>query len=143
MGERRFKRFADTRPGQKNAVPVGSFARVFRTVSWSESVRCETGHLVSEGEIMASRYFVRIQSIPEHTIEFIQNKWTKTLKLIIDGKEAARASCLLPGRRRLYGTLMHNGIPRSVVATSVPDRLLWTKDTIEIDGQALPLNEKN
>ena len=92
---------------------------------------------------MISRYFVRIHSTPEHTVEFVRNAWTRTLKLIIDGKEAAQASCLLPGHRQLTGMFVHNGIPRAVVATSLPYRWLWTKESIEIDGQPLALKETN
>jgi len=32
-----------------------------------------------------------------------------------------------------------NGVPLAVVAKSVPQRVLWTKDTIEVDGWALTL----
>jgi len=88
---------------------------------------------------MATRYLLKIHSVPEHTIEFIRNTFTKTLKLIIDGKEADRVSCLLPGQRTLRANFVHGGVPRGVVATSVPHRLLWTKETIEVDGQALTL----
>jgi hypothetical protein len=74
-----------------------------------------------------------------HTIEFVRNNWVKLLKLLIDGTEVTRGSCMLPGRRTLTATLEHNGVPYEVVARSVPERVLFTKDTIEIDGQLLPL----
>jgi hypothetical protein len=76
-----------------------------------------------------------------HTIELIRNNWVKTLKLLIDGQEVASKSCMLPGRITLTGTLEHNGVQHAVVARSVPRYLLWTKDTIEIDGNELPLTK--
>jgi hypothetical protein len=76
-----------------------------------------------------------------HTIELIRNNWNKTLRLLIDGKEVARASCLLPGRITLTGAVEHDGVQHAVVARSVPHRLLWTNDTIEVDGQPLTLTK--
>jgi hypothetical protein len=76
-----------------------------------------------------------------HTLELIRNNWVKTLVLLIDGEEVARGSCMLPGRLTLTGALEHNGARHEVVARSVPWRLLWTKDTIEVDGKALPLTK--
>jgi hypothetical protein len=74
-----------------------------------------------------------------HTIEFVRNNWIKSLKLLIDGIEVARGSCMFPGQRTLTATLEHNGVPYEVVARSVRERILFTKDTIEIDGRPLPL----
>ena len=76
-----------------------------------------------------------------HTVEFVRNNWTKTLTLLIDGKEAASASCMVPGRRTLTGALEHNGVSHAVVAESVPHRFLWTKATIAIDGTPLTLKK--
>jgi hypothetical protein len=74
-----------------------------------------------------------------HTVELIRNNWNKSLKLLIDGDEVARASCTFPGRRTLAGSLECNGVRHAVVATSVPYRLVLTKDTVEVDGSELPL----
>jgi hypothetical protein len=76
-----------------------------------------------------------------HTLELIRNNWVKTLVLRIDAQEVASESCMLPGRHTLTGALEHNGVRHEVVARSVPWRLLLTKDTIEIDGEALPLTK--
>ena len=61
------------------------------------------------------------------------------IELLIDGDEVARASCTFPGRRTLAGSLECNGVRHAVVATSVPYRLVLTKDTVEVDGSELPL----
>lgn len=74
-----------------------------------------------------------------HAIELIRNNWNKTLRLLIDGKEVDTTSCLLPGRFTLTGSLEHNGVRHIVVAKSIPRRVLWTQETIEVDGDALPL----
>jgi hypothetical protein len=74
-----------------------------------------------------------------HTIELVRNNWFKTLRLVIDGQVAARASCLLPRPITLTGTLEHGGATRPIVARSIPRFLLWTSDTIEVDGEALAL----
>jgi hypothetical protein len=74
-----------------------------------------------------------------HAIELVRNKWNKTLKLRIDGMEVDRASFLLPGRIRLIGRLVHDGLTRTVVADSVPHLLIFTRDTVSVDGEELPL----
>jgi hypothetical protein len=76
-----------------------------------------------------------------HTIEFIRNNWTKTLSLWIDGTQVAWGSCMLPWRITLTGTLEHAGVPHAVVARSVPRYVLWTTDTVEVDGNALALTK--
>lgn len=76
-----------------------------------------------------------------HTIELVRNNWNKTLTLRIDGREAASESCVFPGRITLNGTLEHDGAPRAVIARSVPRRLLWTVDTVEVDGEELALTK--
>jgi hypothetical protein len=73
-----------------------------------------------------------------HAIEFLWNNWNKTLRLVIDGEEVARELCLFPSRVTLTGSLEHNGVRHNVVARSIPDRLIFNKDTIEVDGGALP-----
>ena len=74
-----------------------------------------------------------------HTIELVRDNWVKTLTLRIDGRAVARASCLLPGRITLTGTLEHDGRTHAVFARSVPRKVLWTTDTIEVDGEELPV----
>jgi hypothetical protein len=76
-----------------------------------------------------------------HTIELVRNNWVKTLSLWIDGKEVARASCMLPWRITLTSTLAHDGVSHAVVARSVPRRLLWTTDTVEVNGKELALTK--
>jgi len=46
---------------------------------------------------------------------------------------------MLPWRIALTGTLVHDGVPHAVVARSVPRRLLWATDTVEVDGNTLSL----
>jgi hypothetical protein len=74
-----------------------------------------------------------------HTIELVRNNWNKTLKLVIDGEDVARESCLLPGRLTLRGALEHNGGAHAVVATSIPRRFVFIKETIAVDGSELPI----
>jgi len=76
-----------------------------------------------------------------HTLELIRNNWNKTLTLLIDGKEVAWESCVLPGRVTLTGVVEHGGVRHAVVVRSVPHRLLWTKDSIEVDGEPLTLTK--
>ena len=76
-----------------------------------------------------------------HTIELVRNNWNKTLRLLIDGKKVASASCMFPRRITLTGAVEHGGVQHAVVAKSVPHRLLWAKDTIEVDGQPLTLTK--
>jgi hypothetical protein len=76
-----------------------------------------------------------------HTIELIRNNWIKRLKLLIDGNQVDSASCMLLGRIMLTGTVEVHGVQHSVIAKSVPRCLLLTTDTIEIDGQALPVTK--
>lgn len=75
-----------------------------------------------------------------HTIELVRNNWNKTLKLLIDGREVASASRILPHDIALTGTFMHEGVQHSVVAKSTVQMPTAT-DTIEVDGQALPLSK--
>ncbi|MGI8553976.1 MAG: hypothetical protein ACR2PL_24800 [Dehalococcoidia bacterium] len=73
-----------------------------------------------------------------HTVELVRNNWDKTLRLRIDGHEVDCASRVLLHAITLTGTLEHRGVQHTVVAKSVT-RFPSTKDTIEIDGQALTL----
>jgi hypothetical protein len=75
-----------------------------------------------------------------HTIELVRNNWNKTLKLLIDGQEVACESRTLPHDILLSGTLEHNGVQHTVVAKSIV-HFPSTEDTIEIDGQTLPLTK--
>jgi hypothetical protein len=74
-----------------------------------------------------------------HTVELIRNNWNKTLMLLIDGEEAVSKSCMFPGHHTLTATVEHNGVRHSVVARSVPYRLVFTKDGVELDGTELPI----
>jgi hypothetical protein len=74
-----------------------------------------------------------------HAVELIRNNWNKTLKLLIDREEVASTSCMFPGHLTLTADLEHNGVRHTVVAKSVPYRIVFTKDTIAVDGRELPL----
>ena len=74
-----------------------------------------------------------------HTVELIRNKWFKTLSLWIDGKRVALELCVWPWPTTLTGSLEHDGVAHAVVARSVPRQILWTTDTVEVDGEALAL----
>jgi hypothetical protein len=74
-----------------------------------------------------------------HVLELIRNNWDKTLKLLIDGEEAASTTCHLPRRITLMAVLEHKGVRREVVAKSIPYYVIFTRDTIEIDGHPLSL----
>jgi hypothetical protein len=76
-----------------------------------------------------------------HTIELVRNNWNKTLKLLIDGQEVASESRTLPHDILLTGTLEHNGVQHTVVAKSIV-RFPSSEDTIDVDGQALPLTKR-
>ena len=77
-----------------------------------------------------------------YTIEIVRNNWNKTLKLLIDGQEVARESRTLPHNIFLTATLEHNGIQHTIVAKSIV-HFPTTEDSIEIDGQPLPLTKIN
>jgi hypothetical protein len=78
-----------------------------------------------------------------HTVELLRNNWNKTLKLLIDGEEAASTSCELPLSRTLTGSLEHDGVRCDVVARSVPHYLVFSKETIAVDGREVPLTHEN
>ena len=92
-----------------------------------------------EATVMALTGDRYVGTFEGHTIELIRSNWNKTLRLLIDGKEVACESCMLPGRITLTGVVEHGGVQHTVVAKSVPRRFLWTRVTIEVDGQLLPL----
>lgn len=73
-----------------------------------------------------------------HTIELVRNNWNKTLTLLINGKEVARESRVLPHDIALTGILEHDGTQHTVTARSIV-RFPSAEDTIEVDGQALNL----
>jgi chorismate-pyruvate lyase len=75
-----------------------------------------------------------------HTIELVRDNWVKTLKLLIDGREVASESRVLPHEITLTGTFEHNGVEHTVAAKSVVHFPSAT-DTIEVDGQALNLTK--
>jgi hypothetical protein len=75
-----------------------------------------------------------------HTIELVRDNWAKTLVLLIDGQEVARESRVLPHDITLTGTLAHEGVRHTVVATA-RRHLLTSVDTIEVDGQPLLLTK--
>ena len=76
-----------------------------------------------------------------HAVELIRNKWFKTLSLRTDGKRVALELCIWPWPTTLTGTLEHDGGKHAIVARSIPRHILWTTDTVEIDGQALALSK--
>jgi hypothetical protein len=94
-----------------------------------------------EATVMALTGDRYVGTFEGHTIELMRNNWNKTLRLLIDGKEVACESCMLPGRITLTGAVEHGGVQHAVVAQSVPDHLLWTKATVEVDGQPLTLTK--
>ena len=75
----------------------------------------------------------------DHTLEPIRNNWDKTLKLLIDGEVVASATCHLPRSITLVGSLEHKGVRHEVVARSIPHHLVFTTDTIEVDGSQISL----
>src|SRR5579859_577691 len=75
-----------------------------------------------------------------HTIELIRNNWDKTLKLLIDGQTVASELRIWPHSITLTGTFEHNGVKHTVVAKSV-EHFPSAEDTIEIDGETLPLTK--
>jgi hypothetical protein len=83
-----------------------------------------------------------VGSFEGHAVELVRNNWDKRLTLLVDGQEVARESCAFPGRRTLTGILEHDGARHTVVAKSIPRRLVFTKDTIEVDGNELPLTRE-
>lgn len=74
-----------------------------------------------------------------HTIELVRNNWVHSLSHWIDGVEVAKQSCHFPRRILLTGTLDCPGRSFEVVARSVPRCFFWADDTIEVDGESLPL----
>jgi hypothetical protein len=93
-------------------------------------------------EFMGLTGVCRVGHYEGHNIELVRNNWNKTLKLLIDGQEVARESCRFPGARTLIGSLDHGRVRHLVVASSVPDRLVRTKETISVDGADLQLTSQ-
>ncbi|MBD1913206.1 MULTISPECIES: hypothetical protein [unclassified Leptolyngbya] len=75
-----------------------------------------------------------------HSIELVRNNWNKTLKLLIDGKEVASKSRILPHDITLEGSLEHDGVQHTVTAKVVV-HFLSSEDTVEVDGNKLPLTK--
>jgi hypothetical protein len=87
--------------------------------------------------ITGDRYLTTYEG---HTIELVRDNWLKTLKLMIDGNEVAKASRVLPHDITLAGTFEHDGVEHRVVAKSVVHFPSAT-DTIDLDGQPLALTK--
>ena len=83
-----------------------------------------------------------VGSFQGHALEWIRSNFTKTVKLLIDGVEVAGESCMFPGRIELKGALVHNGVSHAVVARSIPKWLIFTTETIAVDGREVPLVRK-
>jgi hypothetical protein len=75
-----------------------------------------------------------------HTIELVRNNWKKTLQLLIDGREVASESRILPHDITLTGAFEEGGVRHTVVAKAVA-HFPSSEDTVEIDGKALPLTK--
>jgi len=88
--------------------------------------------------LTADRY---VGTYAGHAIELIRNKWFKTLSLWIDGERVATELYIWPWATTLNATLRHNGSTHTVVARSIPRRVLWTTDTVEVDGEAVDLTK--
>jgi hypothetical protein len=81
-----------------------------------------------------------VGSYEGHSIELVRNNWDKTLKLLIDGKEVASESRILPHDITLTGTFEHNDVRHTVTAKAVA-HFPSSEDTIDVDGEALPLTK--
>jgi hypothetical protein len=75
-----------------------------------------------------------------HSIELVRNNWDKTLRLLIDGNEVARESRILPHDITLTGEFEHNDVRHAVTAKAVA-HFPFSADSLEVDGQALPLTK--
>ena len=76
-----------------------------------------------------------------HQLRLIRDNWVKTVTLFIDGQEISSASCALPHNILLKGVLEHNGAQHQIEAKSMVDRLIFTIDSIEVDGQPITLTK--
>jgi hypothetical protein len=80
-----------------------------------------------------------------HKIELVRNNWNKTLNLLIDGVVVASERRWLPKDITLRAELEHEGVKHAVVAYQVLKPIgglpIDTHDTIEVDGQLLPLTK--
>ncbi|MBS1796728.1 MAG: hypothetical protein JSS81_23050 [Acidobacteria bacterium] len=75
-----------------------------------------------------------------HTIELVRNNWNKTLKLFIDGREAASEWQIMPYDLTLTAEFEHAGATHVVTARSTV-HFLSSDDTVEIDGERLSLTK--
>ncbi len=76
-----------------------------------------------------------------HIIQLVRDNWLKTLTLRIDDADVASASRVLPRNITLRGSFEHHGIQHTVTAKSVIHRVLFTKDSIDVDGVVLPVEK--
>jgi hypothetical protein len=75
-----------------------------------------------------------------HTIELVRDNWHKTLQLLIDGRQVASESRIIPHDIVLTATLEHDGEQHTVVARAIV-HFPNADDTIEVDGQVLPITK--
>ena len=76
-----------------------------------------------------------------HTIELVRNNWVHALRLLIDGVQVAWTLCHFPRSITLRGTIDDGGRRHEVIAKSVPRYFFWADDSIEVDGQTLPVTK--
>jgi hypothetical protein len=88
--------------------------------------------------ITGDRYVAEYEG---HTIELVRDNWVKMLTLRIDGQDAASESVMFPHNITLTAILEHNGVQHTVIAKSLVHRLIFTKDSIEVDGTPLSVTK--
>ena len=76
-----------------------------------------------------------------HTLEIQRDNLSKSVKLLIDGKEVASERRLVPHDITLTATFEHAGVTHQVVARSIVKGLSAT-DSIEIDRKPLSITKK-
>lgn len=76
-----------------------------------------------------------------HTIELVRDNWVKMLTLWIDGQKVASESVMFPHNITLKASFEHHGVTHQVTAKSLVDRLIFTKDSIEVDGAEIPVTK--
>ena len=75
----------------------------------------------------------------DHVIEIKEDGVAKTVSLILDGREAARESCILPQEITLTGSIADG---KSAVTAKVIVRFLASsRVALEIDGEPIPLEK--
>ena len=92
--------------------------------------------------MMGDRY---VGTFDGHTIELVRNNLNKTLNLVIDGAVVASEHRWVPKELELHADFEHKGVKHTVVAHQHLKKILGlpmdTDDSIEIDGQPLPLKK--